>query len=75
MSTEKQQFGSYLRASPYSSTGKNVIFVLGYYENFWFCFKERAMDMAAPLGEVMVRTEGIQVGIFQPDMEIEVFGG
>ena len=33
------------------------------------------MDTAAPLGEVMVRTEGIQVGIFQPDMEIEVFGG
>ena len=75
MSTKKQQFGSYLRASSYSSTSKNVIFVLGYYENFWFRFKEKVVDTVAPLGEVVVRNEGIQAGIFQPDMETKDFGG
>lgn len=33
------------------------------------------MDTAASSGEVVVRNEGIQAGIFQPDMETEDFGG
>ena len=31
--TENQQFGSHLRAAPYTYAGKDVIFVPGYYEN------------------------------------------
>ena len=33
LKTENQQFGSHLRAAPYTSAGKDVIFVPGYYEN------------------------------------------
>ena len=33
LKTEDQQFGSHLRAAPYTSAGKDVIFVPGYYEN------------------------------------------
>ena len=32
LTLDKQQFGPSLRAPPYTSTGKDVIYVLGYYE-------------------------------------------
>lgn len=37
---DQQQYGPNLQASPYLSSYKNVIFVLGYYENRLVCSRE-----------------------------------
>ena len=42
---DQQQYGPNLQASPYLSSYKNVIFVLGYYENRLVCSREMDRKM------------------------------
>ena len=69
LKTENQQFGSYLRATPYTSAGKDVIFVPGYYEN-----KSRRSSQSPSPAVVIPPAREVApppVTGTQPDMESE----
>ena len=69
LKTENQQFGSYLRAAPYTSAGKDVIFVPGYYENRF----QRSSQSPSPAVVILPAREGVSppATVTQPDMECE----
>lgn len=47
LTTDQQEFGSFLRAPPYKSSGKDVVYVLGYYEERSSKAREKKAEMAA----------------------------
>ena len=69
LKTENQQFGSYLRAAPYTSAGKDVIFVPGYYENR----SRRSSQSPSPAVVIPPAREVASPPVTgtQPDMESE----
>ena len=69
LKTENQQFSSYLRVAPYTSAGKDVIFVPGYYEN-----KSRRSSQSPSPAVVIPPAREVApppVTGTQPDMESE----
>lgn len=44
---DQQQFGSFLRAPPYKSSGRDVIYVPRYYEEKSSKVREKKVEMAA----------------------------
>lgn len=69
LQVKNQQFGLNLQAAPYTSAGKDVIFVPRYYEN-------RFLRSTQPLGTVVVSPPVEEVApapltVVQPDLECE----
>ena len=70
---DQQQFGSFLRAPPYKSSGRDVIYVPGYYEEKSSKAREKKAEMAAhmaaraavvatPPGPVVLEKETVEIG-------------
>ena len=69
LKAEEQQFGSHLRATLYTFTGKDVIFVLGYYENRFL--RSTQSPSVAVVSPPVMEVASTSSTVAQPNMECE----
>lgn len=71
LTTEQQQFGPNLRASPYLSSNKKVIYVVGFYLNKPTCWREKESKVVAAPPTVAKGAENLPLEVPPTNMETE----